>query len=54
MSVDFASTVVTACAIFITYAKSDMRDTWMKMGKKSQPSAIIIRNDIATYFAITE
>ena len=39
MSVDFASTVETACAMD---------------GEEAQPSAIILRNDLPTYYAITE
>ena len=39
VSVDFAGTVVTAYVLScITYAKSDMRDTWMERGKKSMKS----------------
>ena len=52
----------------ITYAKSDIRDTRMKRGEEeheerddrdgdgeeAQLSAIILRNDLVTYFAITK
>ena len=66
MSVDFASAVVTACAIMHNlcekrherymdeegedeHEERDDRD-----GEEAQPSTIILRNDLATYFAITE
>ena len=66
MSVDFASTVVTACAIVHNLCekrherymdeqgegKHEERDDGD--GEEAKPSAIILINDLATYFAITE
>ena len=68
VSVDFASTVVTACAFMHNLCKKrherymdeegeeehEERDDRDGDGKEAQPSAIILRNDLATYFAITE
>ena len=68
MSEDFASTVVTACAIMHNLcekrhqryideegeAEHEERDDRDGDGNEAQPSAIILRNDLATYFAITE
>ena len=68
MSVDFASTVVTACAIIHNLCEKrherymdeereeehEERDDRDGDGEDDQPSAIILRNDLATYFAITE
>ena len=68
VSVDFASTVVTACAIIhnlcekrheryideVGEEEHEERDDRDSDGKEAQPSAIILRNDLATYFVITE
>ena len=68
MSVRFASTVVTACAIMPDLCKKrherymdeegveehEERDDRNGDGEEAQPSAIILRNDLATYFAMTE
>ena len=70
MSVDFASAVVTACAIMHNLCEKrherymdeeggeehEERNDCDGDGEEAQPSAIILdlRNDLATYFAITE
>ena len=68
MSVDFASTFVTACAIrHNLYDKGherymdeegeeehEERDDRDGDGEEAQPSATILRKDLATYFTITE
>ena len=68
MSVDFTSTVVTACAIMHSLCEKqherymneegkeehEERDDRDGDGEEAQPSAIILRSDLATYFAITE
>ena len=69
MSVDFASTVVTACAIIMHNLCEKRHERYMDEEgeeeheerdnrdgdeEEAQPSAIILRNDLATYFAITE
>ena len=68
MSVDFASTVVTACAIMHDLCEKrheryideegeeghEERDDRDGDEEEAQPSAIILRNDLATYFAINE
>ena len=58
-------TVVTACAImhnlcekrherYMDEEGDKERDDRDGDGEEAQPSAIILRNDLATYFAITE
>ena len=68
VSVDFDSTLVTACAIMYNLCEKrherymdeegeeehERRDDRDGDGEEAQPSAIILRNDLATYFAITE
>ena len=68
MSIDFASTVVTACAIMHDLCEKrherymgeeggeehEERDDRDGDEEEAQPSAIILRNDLATFFAITE
>ena len=65
VSVDFASTVVTACAImhnlcekrherYMDEEGEEEHDDRDGDGEEAQPSAINLRNDLATYFAITE
>ena len=68
VSVDFASTVVTACTSMYNLCEKrhegymdeegeeehEERDDRDGNGEEAQPSAIILRNDLATYFAITE
>ena len=65
MSVDFASTVVTACAImhnlcekrherYMDEEGEEEHDDRNGDGEEAQPSAINLRNDLATYFTITE
>ena len=68
MSVDFASTVVTASAIMHNLCEKgherymdeeggeehEKRDDRNGDWEEAQPSAIILRNDLATYFAISE
>ena len=70
MSVDFASTAVhvTACAIIHNLSEKrherymdeegeeehEERDDRDGDGEEAQTGAIILRNDLATYFAITE
>ena len=68
MSVDFASSVVTACAIIHNLCEKryerymdeegeeehEERDDHDGDGEEAQPSVIILRNDLATSFAITE
>ena len=68
MSVDFASTVVTACAIMHNLCKKrhercmdeeggeqhGERDDRDGDGEEAKHSAIILRNDLAMYFAIIE
>ena len=68
VSVDFASTVVTACAIMHDLCEKrherytdeegeeehEERDDRDGDEEEAQPSAIILRNDLAMHFAITE
>ena len=68
VSVDFDSTVVTACSIMHNLCEKrherymdeegeeehEERDDRDGDGEEAQPSAIILRNDLTTYFAITE
>ena len=68
VSVDFASAVVTACAIMHNLwekrherymdeqgeEEHEERDDGDGDVEEAQPSTIILRNDLATYFAITE
>ena len=68
MYVDFASTIVTACAIMHNLCEKrherymveegeeehEERDDCDGDREEAQPCAIILRNDLAPYFAITE
>ena len=68
MCLDFASTVVTACAIMHNLCEKrherymdeegeeehEERDDRDGDGEKAQLSAIILRKDLATYFVIVE
>ena len=68
MSVDFASTVITAFAIMHNLCENrherymneegeeehEERDDRDGNGNEALPRAITLRNDLGTYFAITE
>ena len=65
VSVDFTSPVVTACAImhnlfekrherYMDEEGDEERDDRDGDGEEARTSAVILRNDLATYFAITE